>query len=85
MSKYVITTINAKPAASELHSRLNSSNEKTLLFIPRSNLKSYGIRSFKYYGPNVWNSLRREIRDSDSLGHLNKDLKYYLFKIAFVL
>ena len=64
---------------------LKSLNDKTLLFIPRSNLKQYGDRSFKYYSPHVWKLLPREIRDSDCLEHFKKDLKCHLFKIAFDL
>ena len=58
--------------------RLISSNDKKLLYIPKSNLKSYGGLCFKCYGPYVWNSLPQEIRDSDSFEHFKKDLLKYL-------
>ena len=60
---------------------LRSKNDKALFFflIPRSNLKSYGDRSVKYYEPHVWTSLPREIRNRDSLAQLKKHLKCHIF------
>ena len=41
-----------------------SSNDETLLFIPRKNLITYGDRSFEHYGPLTWNSIPRSIRET---------------------
>ena len=62
---------------------LRSTSDKTLLFIPKTNLKSFGDRSFEFYGPYVWNSLPRAIRESASLETFKKALKSHLFSNAF--
>ena len=65
--------------------QLRSTSDKTLLFIPRANFKSFGDRSFQLYGPYIWNSLPREIRESASLEIFKTALKSYLFRSAFGL
>ena len=40
---------------------LRSANDKTLLLIPTTKLKSFGDRSFQYYGPFIWNTLPKPI------------------------
>ena len=46
---------------------LRSSNDKTKLFIPIKNMKTYGERSFEYYGPLVWNNIPQHIREKENL------------------
>ena len=44
------------------------------------NYKSYGEKSFKFYGPFVWNSLSFSLRSIDTLDSFKKQLKAFLFK-----
>ena len=62
---------------------LRSSLDQTLLKIPLKNSKCYGERSFSFYAPKLWNSLPREMRDSQSLDSFKKALKHYLFLRAY--
>ena len=62
---------------------LRSSKDYTLLKIPSSNLKTYGERSFSFYGPSLWNTLPREIREAETLYSFKRYLKHYLFLRAF--
>ena len=62
---------------------LRSSNDTSLLFIPKKNLKSYGDRSFEYCGPKVWNALPRSLREKDSLMSFKCALKKFLFIKAY--
>ena len=61
---------------------LRSSNQN-LLIIPRTNLKSYGDRSFSTAGPKLWNSLPKGMRQLTSLESFKSKLKTYLFTEAF--
>ena len=63
---------------------LRSSNDKSI-FIPRTKLKTYGDRAFSYYGPYIWNSLPRELREKERLDCFKKALKYYLFLKAYAV
>ena len=47
------------------------------------NYKSYGEKSFYFYGPFVWNSLPYSLRSIDTLDSFKKQLKTFLFKKAF--
>ena len=62
-----------------------SSNDITLLSIPRKNLITYGDRSFEYSGPSIWNSIPMSIRDQTSTPIFKRDLKTYLFREAYDL
>ena len=62
-----------------------SSNDETLLFIPRKNLITYGDRSFEHYGPLTWNSIPRSIREIVSTPIFKRDLNTHLFKKAYEL
>ena len=58
------------------------SDDKELLFIPRSKSKS-GDRAFTMVGPRIWNDLPLDIRLSANLETLNKkNVKTYLFEKA---
>ena len=47
------------------------------------NYKSYGEKSFYFYGPYVWNSLPFQLRNSQNIDIFKKHLKTYLFKKAY--
>ena len=53
--------------------------------IPKTNLKTFGGRSFGYIAPTVWNSLPADLRASPSLPTVKVNLKTYLFRQAFWL
>ena len=59
------------------------SGDKMLLVEPRTNLKSYGDRSFEKVAPQLWNRLPYDIKTSASLESFKTKLKLYLFKQAF--
>ena len=59
------------------------SASKNLLKVPKSNLKSYGDRSFKVAAPKLWNNLTHELRNNISIDTFKKNLKTLLFKEAF--
>ena len=61
---------------------LRSSTER-LLKIPKTNLKTFGGRSFGYIAPTVWNSLPADLRASPSLQSFKVNLKTHLFRQAF--
>ena len=48
-------------------SRVLRSNDKSLLYVPRSNRKTYSDRAFSRTAPITWNSVPLEIRQSPSL------------------
>lgn len=58
------------------------SDDKELLFIPRSKSKS-GDRAFTIAGPRIWNNIPLDIRLSANLETFKKNLKTYLFKKAY--
>ena len=62
-----------------------SSNDITLLSIPRKKLITYGDRSFEYSGPFIWNSIPMCIGDQASIPIFKRDLKTYLFREAYDL
>lgn len=61
-----------------LQYNLRSSNDPTLLRLPRINSRS-GECSFFYYGPKIWNTLPFDLRTSPSVEIFKKKLKTYLF------
>ena len=63
---------------------LRSSSDQNRLFIPRTNLVTYGDRSFAFAAPKVWNSLPEELRQSSNLDTFKRKLKTYLFSLEFV-
>ena len=61
---------------------LRSSNEK-LLKVPKTNLKTFGQRSFGFLAPTIWNSLPTDLRNAPSLSSFKSQLKTHLFQLAF--
>ena len=64
---------------------LRSSHDNYVLIKPAMKYKSYGERSFSFYGPFVWNSLPFELRKCDNINIFKKQLKTFLFKKAYDL
>ena len=57
------------------------SSQKSLLEVPRKNLKTFGERSNA--APEVWNKLPEYIKSSQSTAIFKKNLKTYLFRCSF--
>ena len=64
-------------------SRSLRSLTERLLKIPKTNLKTFGERSFGYIAPIVWNSLPADPRASPSLPTFKVNLKMHFFHQAF--
>ena len=64
---------------------LRSAHDELILKKPIMKYKSYGERSFYFYGPLVWNSLPFSLRSMGNLEGFKKQLKTFLFKKAFNL
>ena len=67
----------------ELHhyqnlSRTLRSNSLELLLQQKSNTKTYGDRAFSICAPRLWNSIPLDIRKSNSVSTVKKQLKTYL-------
>ena len=62
---------------------LRSSNDTTVLRLPRMHYKTLGERSFSFMGPKLWNALPRALRDCPDEGQFKRQLKHYLFKQAY--
>ena len=63
--------------------RVVRSNNSFALFVPMIMLKHYGERFFSYAAPIGWNKLNVGIRSLSNLETLKKNVKTYLFNIAF--
>ena len=50
------------------------------LYQPRSNLKTYGERTFSFFTPKIWNSLPQTIRSSPTLTLYKSRLKTHFFR-----
>ena len=61
------------------------SDNKKLLKIPTSRLKSYGDRAFSVAGPRLWNDLPDHLRLCTKPDIFKRDLKTYLFNKAYNL
>ena len=59
------------------------SDTKLLLIPPRTKQVTYGGRSFSKSAPELWNSLPLYIRLSPNVDIFKKNLKTYLFQIAY--
>ncbi len=55
-----------------------------LVETPRSNRKTWGDRSFRVAGPNLWNSLPVELRFVTDIKVFKAKLKTYLFKMRVI-
>ncbi|KXJ09618.1 putative RNA-directed DNA polymerase from transposon BS [Exaiptasia diaphana] len=59
------------------------SSKELLLSVKPYSMKTYGSRSFSVAAPTLWNSLPSDLRNIDSLLSFKKELKTYLFSLAF--
>ena len=64
-------------------SRSLRSSDQGLLVVPRARLKTKGDRAFEVVAPTLWNALPIDIRSAVSVDAFKKQLKTYLFKLAF--
>ena len=55
------------------------SDNKNMLKVPKSRLKSYGDRAFSVAGPSIWNTLLDNLRLCSSLDSFKRLLKTHLF------
>ena len=60
-------------------------HSKDQTFLEKINAKttSYGEKSFQFYGPLIWNSLPREIRELSDETKFKRELKTYLFSKSY--
>ena len=58
---------------------LRSAADPTKLIVPKTNLKTFGQKSFVFSGPKVWNDLPQYIRESISYTSFKKNLKTFYF------
>ena len=66
-----------------LNYNLRTNNEIRLVVPPHKSLNSIGDRAFKFAAPKLWNRLPKELRHLDTLCTFKKQLKTYLFRIAY--
>ena len=66
-----------------LNYNLRTNNEILLVVPPHKSLNSIGDRAFKFAAPKLWNRLPQELRHLDTLCTFKKQLKTYLFRIAY--
>ncbi len=57
--------------------------EKCILQIPRTRLKTRGNRAFEVAGPTLWNNLPSHIRTAPTLSEFKSCLKTHLFTLVF--
>ena len=62
---------------------LRSGMDNTKFLKPVMNYKSYGEKSFSFYGPSVWNSLPFDLRRIENIDTFKRHLKTYFFKQAY--
>ena len=62
---------------------LRSENDTTIFTKPYCHYKTFGERSFSYFGPTVSNNLPQSLREAVSLQSFKKGLKHYLFLQAY--
>lgn len=58
------------------------SSDSCLLSVPNRR-KKYGMRSFSFSAPTIWNSLPKDLRQCNDGKAFHKKLKTHLFKIAY--
>jgi len=75
---YLSSMLNFRTSSYSLRSSFNK-----ILQVPKSKLKTYGDRRFSVAGPKLWNSLPASIKNSGAIETFKKNLKTYLFKLAF--
>jgi hypothetical protein len=59
------------------------SSDKKLLAIPKTNLKTYGDRTFAKAAPTLWNKLPLEMRQISDINEFKIELKTHLYKVAY--
>ena len=59
--------------------RSNVLNNKLLLEVPKTKLKTFAARSFSVKGPEMWNELPESLRLSQSISVFKSSLKTFLF------
>ena len=64
-------------------SRSLRSSGQGLLIVPRTWLKPKGDCAFEVVSPKLWNSLPLNLRTLDSIDSFKKQLKTYLFRLAY--
>ena len=77
-----ISTLLQPPPKHQHQTRL--SQDKTFLNKRTTKTSSFGGKSFQYYGPLVWNSLPREIRELRDEDGFKKALKTYMFSKTYL-
>ena len=75
---YLQDDIELYSSADTGHYVLRSSQDNTRLLIPRTS-RHAGDHSFHVYGPRLWNTLPRDIREAPTLNSFKKLIKSYLF------
>ena len=60
------------------------STSRNLLCEPRTNMITYGDRSFSACAPKLWNQLPNNIRAAGSVAIFKRQLKTHLFKYVFI-
>ena len=63
---------------------LRSEEDTTRLLVPQTSRKTFASHSFSVLGPQLWNNLPRQLHKIDNYTSFKKELKTYLFKIAFL-
>ena len=63
---------------------LRSEEDTTRLLVLRTSRKTFALRSFSVLGPQLWNDLPRNLHRIDNYASFKKELKTYLFKVAFL-
>ena len=76
--QYLTELLKVKKSARSLRS-----NNKLLLKVPRSHLKSAGDRTFMVAAPKHYNDLPEDIKQAGSLETFKHKLKTHLFRLAF--
>ena len=59
------------------------SESQSLAVVPRINLERYGRRAFSCAGPTLWNALPLNLRTQQDPARFRRDLKTYLFNVAY--
>ena len=52
---------------------------KMKLILPRANTSKYGLGTFRYYGPKMWNSLRDELRTAPTIKNFVSQIRKLTF------
>ena len=60
------------------------SESQSLAVVPRINLEHYGRRAFSCAGPTLWNALPLNLRTQQDPARFRRDLKTYIFNVAFL-